>query len=108
MELIEVGDLLNPFDWIGNGRKPKERLSLLKCFVAKSIYNIPQTKSFIDYLSCCPTLRRLSGFESVGEIPSESTFSRAFTEFLNQDIASKIHEAIVKKHLGDNLSWFKK
>ena len=39
MELIEIGNVLRPFEWIGNGRKPRERLSLLKCFIAKSRAN---------------------------------------------------------------------
>ena len=34
METIEIGNLLNRFDWIGNGRKPKERFFILKCFIA--------------------------------------------------------------------------
>ncbi|NIU01722.1 MAG: transposase [Nitrosopumilaceae archaeon] len=76
---------------------------MLKCFVAKSLYNIPQTKSFIDYLESCPILRRLCGFESVGEIPSEATFSRAFQELAKFDIAGRIHEAMTHKHFRDHL-----
>jgi hypothetical protein len=46
----------------------------------------------------------LCGWESVGEIPSESTFSRAFGDFAEGKLPEKVHEAIVKAHGGRKLA----
>ena len=61
------------------GRKPKSRLAICKAFAAKAIYRLETTDLFIEYLKGCPSLRRLGGFESAWQVPSKSTFSRAFT-----------------------------
>ena len=42
-------------------------------------------------------MRNLCGWVLPGEIPSESTFSRAFAEFAESDIAGQMHEALVKE-----------
>lgn len=36
-------------------------------------------------------------------MPSESSFSRAFDEFAEARLAERVHEALVKGHLGDEL-----
>ena len=38
-----------------------------------------------------PMLRRLCGWESVAEVPSESTVSRAYDQFAQDQIASLVH-----------------
>jgi hypothetical protein len=35
--------------------------------------------------------------------PSEATFSRAFDEFAEGRLAERVHEALIKEHLGDEL-----
>ncbi|MCX5799520.1 MAG: hypothetical protein NTU90_08185 [Proteobacteria bacterium] len=35
------------------------------------------------------------------DIPSESTFSRAFAEFTKTDLGAKVHKALIEKHLKD-------
>jgi hypothetical protein len=57
----------------------------------------------MDYLRRCPSLRRLCGWDSTGEIPSEATFSRAFAAFATGALPQRIHEALVCKHLGPKL-----
>ncbi len=86
------------------GRPKKERLSLALAFVAKAVYNYSNTKILIDYLKNNATLRRLCGWESKKEIPSESTFSRAFTEFAHGELPQIIHENMVKKHCSEKLA----
>jgi hypothetical protein len=76
----------------------------LETFVAKAVYNFPTTKMLIAYLHDSTNLRRLCGWESKGEIPSESTFSRAFEEFSRGGLGEKIHEAMVKQHAGPKLA----
>jgi hypothetical protein len=54
-------------------------------------------------LKASKNLRRLCGWEQSGDIPSESTFSRAFDEFSQGQLPQQIHEAMIKKHLGEKL-----
>jgi len=104
IELAEVQKHMIPYRWQGVGRKRDDRLAILKAFVAKAIYNFPTTKMLIAYLHDSTNLRRLCGWESKGEIPSESTFSRAFEEFSRGGLGQKIHEAMVKQHAGPKLA----
>jgi len=60
------------------GRKLSERESIARSFVSKAVYGFPFTRSLIEALKTTPSLRRICGFEWVSDIPSESTFSRAF------------------------------
>jgi hypothetical protein len=48
-------------------------------------------------------LRRLCGWECPGQVPSESTFSRAFAEFATCELPSRVHEALIKRTLKDRL-----
>lgn len=102
-ELCDLDKHISPYKWKYCGRKRKERLSLLKAFVAKAVHNFSTTRALIDYVENCSVLRRLCGWESAGEIPSESTFSRAFAEFAEGQLPQQIHEAIIKKHCGPKL-----
>jgi hypothetical protein len=104
IELAEVQKHMSPYRWQGVGRKRNDRLAILEAFVAKAVYNIPTTKALIAYLHDSTNLRRLCGWESKGEIPSESTFSRAFEEFSRGGLGQKIHEAMVKQHAGPKLA----
>jgi len=81
------------------GRKLRERESIARSFVAKSIYGYPFTSSLIEALKTTPSLRRICGFEKVSDIPSESTFSRAFGEFANSGLGERVHEALVERSL---------
>src|SRR3990170_2123739 len=103
IELAEVQKHMSPYRWQGIGRKRDDRLTILKAFVAKAVYNFPTTKVLIAYLHDSTNLR-LCGWESKGEIPSESTFSRAFEEFSRGGLGQKIHEAMVKQHAGPKLA----
>lgn len=103
-ELCELEKHILPYKWKSIGRRKSERLSLLKAFIAKAIYNFPTTRVLIDYLQTCPTLRRLCGWESVGEVPSEATFSRAFAEFAQGQLPEKIHEAMIKQHYSSKIA----
>ena len=77
------------------GRKPWERPALARAFVAKAVYNHPHTRATIEALRGSPVLRRLCGFVRRADIPSESTFSRAFAEFAETGLGERVHEALV-------------
>jgi hypothetical protein len=83
--------------WSGlPGRPLADRQALARAFVAKAVLGLPQTKQLIDRLIADKTLRRLCGWESSGQIPSESTFSRAFAEFAASALPARVHEALIK------------
>lgn len=85
------------------GRKLRERESMARSFVAKAIYGYPFTRGLIEALKTAPTLRRICGFERVSDIPSESTFSRAFGEFAGSRLGQRVHEALVERCLKPEL-----
>jgi hypothetical protein len=85
------------------GRPPSERAALARAFVAKAVFNLPTTSLLIDMLSADKTLRRLCGWQRAGEVPSESTFSRAFAEFAASALPSRLHQALVQEIHADRL-----
>ncbi|MBI4024446.1 MAG: transposase, partial [Verrucomicrobia bacterium] len=95
---------LAPFRWKWIGAKPKDRLALANAFIAKSIWNFPTTRALLDYLENAPSLRRLCGWETVSEIPSESTFSRAFAAFAAHHLPEQIHAAMIQENCGPKLA----
>ena len=101
--VVEVERFMAPYRWQWLGRKPEDRLPLAKAFIAKAVWNFPTSRALLDYLQRCPSLRRLCGWDSAGEIPSEATFSRAFAAFATGALPQRIHEALVCKHLGPKL-----
>jgi hypothetical protein len=83
--------------WSGlPGRPPADRQALARAFVAKAVLGLPQTNQLIDRLIADKTLRRLCGFETREQIPSGSTFSRAFAEFAASALPVRVHEALIK------------
>src|SRR5208337_816584 len=60
------------------GRPLADRHALARAFVAKAVLGLPQTNMLIERLKVDKALRRLCGWERVGQVPSEATFSRAF------------------------------
>ncbi|MBK7238193.1 MAG: transposase [Sterolibacteriaceae bacterium] len=89
--------------WCGIGRPPHERAWLANAFVAKSVLGLTTTTALIERLMIDRTLRRLCGFPLCKKLPSEATFSRAFEEFAAGCLAERVHEALIKEHLGDQL-----
>ena len=101
--LLDLPNHMRLYHWRGFGRKRKSRLAMAKAFIAKSIYKIETTDMLILYLKGCKNIRRLCGWEFPSQIPSPSTFSRAFNEFAMGNLPQKIHEAMIKKHYGQKL-----
>jgi len=83
--------------WSGlPGRPPHDRAALARAFVAKAVIGLPMTSMLIDQLAVDKRLRRLCGWEHPEQVPSESTFSRAFAEFAESELPSRVHEALIK------------
>ena len=51
------------------------------------------------------TFRQLCGWECWCQVPSESTFSRAFDSFAASELTDKVHEALVNELVGDDAVW---
>ena len=80
------------------GVPQSDRVAIAHAFIAKKLYNITTTKHLIDRLRCDRVMRQLCGWERMSDIPSESTFSRAFKDFARYGLPSKIHAAFIKEH----------
>jgi len=85
------------------GRPLAERAALARAFVAKAVLNLPTTRMLIERIQIDKTLRRLCGWSQAWEVPSESTFSRAFAEFAGTELPSRLHEALIKRTHADRL-----
>jgi hypothetical protein len=87
----------------GVGRIPYDRGALACAFIAKAVLGLSTTTALIERLSMDRALRRICGFSMWRKLPDESTFSRAFAEFAETKLAERVHEALVKAHLGEVL-----
>lgn len=87
----------------GAGRPQEDRRGLARAFVAKAMLGIPTTIALIDRLCADTSLRRVCGWERRAQVPSESTFSRAFTEFSQGDLPDRMHAALIERALGGRI-----
>ena len=80
-EFAAIDKHLKEYMWVGNGRKPHSRKAIALAFIAKAVWGLQTTRTLIEFLKANRNLRQLCGWDGIGNIPSESTFSRAFDEF---------------------------
>ena len=73
-----------------------------RAYVVKAVYDLPTTQCLIELLLNHSCLRAFCGWECPRDIPSSSTFSRAFAEFSRENLCDRVHEAMVLKHLAPN------
>lgn len=85
------------------GRHGICRVEIARAFVAKAVLNLPTTEALIDRLHNDMSLRRICGFERYKDIPPSWTFSRAYAEFAEMGLPERVHEALIKRELGDQL-----
>ena len=102
LEWVRIEEF-TPSSWCGVGRPGHERAWLANAFVAKTVLGITTTAGLIERLTMDRALRRICGFSLFKPLPSEATFSRAFAEFAKERLAERVHEALIKKHLGEQL-----
>lgn len=111
------------YQWMG--RKLKDRYAIARSFVAKAVYGYSTTSALIEALESIVNLRRICGFSGVSiveeregrsiggrifklkrkvnALPSESTFSRAFGEFAKAGLGDKVHEALIREYLSEQI-----
>ena len=104
LELIQIEKFVTNSacrQWMG--RPIKEREAIARAFIAKSVCRYQHTSSLRHELQSTPNLRFICGFAKRKDVPSESTFSRAFGEFAKAGLGVKVHDALVKEHLSTEL-----
>jgi hypothetical protein len=107
-QLVSILEVVQIEKFVGRlpkrfGRKPWERQALARALVAKAVYNHPHTRATIEALRGSPVFRRLCGFVGLVDVPSESTFSRAFGEFAEMGLGEKVHQALVGQWVSPEL-----
>ena len=85
------------------GRPQEDRVAIARAFVTKILYNMPTTRVLLDRLESDLTIRRLCGWERRTDVPSESTFSRAFDEFAKSRLPERVHQTLIKPYLGEQI-----
>ncbi|MGH9697670.1 MAG: transposase [Bryobacteraceae bacterium] len=106
--LVGVLDMLPLSRWIAarrgwQGRPSKDRQALGAAFLAKAIYGLETTRHLLERLRSDGQLRCLCGWNTVRQIPHESTFSRAFAEFAETELPQRLHEALIESTQKDRL-----
>ncbi|VAW25486.1 Arginyl-tRNA synthetase, partial [hydrothermal vent metagenome] len=105
VQALEISQLDAFIPYIGKRkcRPTKSRMALARAFLAKSIYNMATTEILIERLNSDLSLRRLCGYERRNQLPSQSTFSRAFKEFAEMGLADKVHEYIINEYFDKHI-----
>ena len=103
LEVVEIEKYVAHLNESWTGRPPEDRCPLARSFVAKAVYRLDNTRILIDFLHNMAPLRKICGFVRRNDIPSESTFSRAFAEFAFSGLGDAVHKALVDIHLSDEL-----
>ena len=101
LELVRVEALL-PYFRGQVGRPEEDRAALARAFIAKAVFDIPTTRALIERLEVDGRLR-LCGWSGGGRLPSEATFSRAFSEFAESRLASRLHETLIARTMDGHL-----
>jgi hypothetical protein len=94
LEIIRVEDHVRRGAYF-TGKRPKDRRPVARAFVAKSFLGVNETKALINTLKSSPNLCRICGFEHANDVPSESTFSRAFGEFAQGNLGRTVNDALL-------------
>ena len=102
LELVRVEALL-PYFRGQVGRPEEDRAALARAFIAKAVFDVPTTRALIERLEVDGRLCRLCGWSGGGRLPSEATFSRAFSEFAESRLASRLHETLIARTMDGHL-----
>ncbi len=72
---------------------------LIQNFLIAGLGMSDTTVALIERLKTDKNIRRICSWESLREIPDESTFSRAFAQFSEISPPQRVHEALIHKTL---------
>ena len=85
------------------GRPQADRAALARAFSAKAVFAISTTRALVERLVIDGPRRRLCGWSQGAAVPSEATLSRAFSDFADSALPSRLHEALIDKTLQGHL-----
>lgn len=109
-QLVKILELIKIEQYVTNkassqwlGRPLKEREAIARAFIAKAVMKYPYTSSLRNALRSTPNLRTICGFAKRQDVPSEPTFSRAFSEYAKAGLGNVVHDALVQEHLATEL-----
>lgn len=97
LECIRLEDHIESAGRWSVGRPRADRRGIARAFVAKAVCDLPTTSALIDRLRSDIKLRRICGWERMSDVPSEATFSRAFSEFADRGLPDLVHAALIKQ-----------
>lgn len=95
LELVRIEDFI-PCTKFNDGRPVRERIAIARANIAKIVFKIRYTKQLVEYINLDKQLKLICGFDMHKSLPSESTFSRAFKEFANASLPSKVHQILIE------------
>ncbi len=104
LELVQIEKYIlasSSRQWLG--RPIKERESIARAFIAKAVLRYQHTSSLRNELLSTPNLRAICGFIKRQDVPSASTFSRAFAAYAKGGLGPLVHDALVEEYLASEL-----
>ena len=87
------------------GRPASDRRALARAFLAKAYFDFPTTEALWERLQVDEGLRRVCGWGIRKEVPSPSTFSRAFAHFAAIGLLDCLHAGFLHRWVGDTVIW---
>jgi hypothetical protein len=102
LELVRIEEFISCTRFY-NGRPRKDRCAIARAFIAKIIFKITYTKQLRERLEVDVQLKKICGFDSLAEIPSESKFSRTFFEFSQTALPDRVHKELIKEIYKDQI-----
>jgi hypothetical protein len=85
------------------GRRAHDRLPIFRALLAKSFLNLVSTRQLLEQLRHDRALRQLCGWNSFQQVPSESVFSRVFSEWSGSEWVEQLQAAVIAEVYRDRL-----
>ena len=87
----------------GRGAPLKDRTAIARAFVAKAVLGLPTTRALLERLQVDRQVRQICGWERRDQVPSESTFSRAFAELAADRATERLHADLIARGFDDRI-----
>ena len=95
LEIVQVEKYCRPHYSLMMGRPSLSRQALARAFIIRYVYNLPTTECMVNILKGDRDLQKVCGYASAREVPSLSTFSRAFQEFSKTKLCDLVSDALL-------------
>ena len=87
----------------GRGAPLKDRTAIARAFVAKAVLGLPTTRALLERLQVDRQVRQICGWERRDQVPSESTFSRAFAELAADRATERLHADLIARGFDERI-----